>query len=101
MIKNGKVNFVGVKRNNDTISQIEIHQNVFEIGSLTKVFTATILSNLVLDDNINDYIEVLIKNNLKISFKQLANHTSLLVYLKCHRILNSLTGEINLKNTIL
>ncbi len=82
LIKNGKANFVGVKRNNDTISETENHRNVFEIGSLTKIFTATILSNLVLegkiklDDNINDYIEVPIKNNLKISFKQLVNHTS-------------------------
>ena len=82
LIKNGKVNFVGIKRSNDTISETENHQSVFEIGSLTKVFTATILSNLVLegkiklDDNINDYIENPIKNSTKISFKQLANHTS-------------------------
>jgi len=82
IIENGKIKFIGIKRENDTISKTENYKNVFEIGSLTKIFTSTILSNFVvngklkLDDKINDYIKVNLNNNTKISFKQLANHTS-------------------------
>jgi CubicO group peptidase (beta-lactamase class C family) len=82
IIENGKIQFIGIKRENDTIFKTENHKNVFEIGSLTKIFTSTILSNFViekkikLDDKINDYIKIPLKNNVEISFKQLANHTS-------------------------
>ncbi|MDC1161895.1 serine hydrolase [Tenacibaculum sp.] len=82
IIENGEIKFVGIKRENDTIIKTENHKNIFEIGSLTKIFTSTILSNFVieniidLDDKINDYIKIPLKNNVKISFKQLANHTS-------------------------
>ena len=61
---------------------IENYKNVFEIGSLTKVFTATLLSNFVnaqklkLDDNIQDYLEFKINSQNEITFKELANHTS-------------------------
>ena len=82
IIENGKTKFIGVKRTNDTIKQIENKQKVFEIGSISKVFTSTLLSNLVeegkvkLTDPIQDYIDYDIKTNQIITFKQLANHTS-------------------------
>jgi len=82
IIENGKVKFIGVKRINDTIKQIENKQKVFEIGSISKVFTATLLSNFVqegkvkLTDPIQDYIDYNIKTTQIITFKQLANHTS-------------------------
>jgi CubicO group peptidase (beta-lactamase class C family) len=82
IIENGKIKFIGIKRENDTIFKTENYKNVFEIGSLTKIFTSTILSNFViektlkLDDKVNDYIKTPLKNNVKISFKELANHTS-------------------------
>ena len=82
LIKKGKVHFLGTERINDTISEKRNQKRVFEIGSLSKIFTATILSNFVInkkikiDDAINNFINVPIKNNVKISFKQLANHTS-------------------------
>ncbi|GAB5565845.1 MAG: hypothetical protein Wins2KO_29080 [Winogradskyella sp.] len=82
LIKNKNLDFIGVKRTKDTIIRIQNHKNVFEIGSLTKVFTATLLSNLAinktidLDDNIQDYINFKINVEDKISFKSLANHTS-------------------------
>ncbi|WP_168796439.1 serine hydrolase domain-containing protein [Flagellimonas onchidii] len=82
LIKNGEIDFVGIERTNDTIKLIENHKNVFEIGSITKVFTATLLSNLIndqkikLNDNIQDYLDFKIKLNREITFKELANHTS-------------------------
>ena len=82
LIKNGEVDFVGVKRTDDTIRRIENFREVFEIGSITKVFTATLLSDLVnnqtleLDGNIQDYVDFKIKLEEGITFKELANHTS-------------------------
>jgi len=55
---------------------------VFEIGSITKVFTATLLANyaiagtLDLEDPVNNYLPFKMHNNIQITFKELANHTS-------------------------
>lgn len=82
LIKNGKTDFIGIERKNDTIKLIENYKNAFEIGSITKVFTATLLSNFVndqelkLNDNIQDYLDFKIKSENRITFKELANHTS-------------------------
>lgn len=81
-IKNGKVRYFGINKESDTISTIDNQKSVFEIGSISKVFTSTLLANFVIDgkvklnDNINDYLKVLIKNSTEIPFIDLANHTS-------------------------
>ena len=81
-INNGEVSYYGVRRHNDSISTINNYQSIFEIGSISKVFTSNILANftvnnkLKLDDNINDYLNLKFKNDIKISFNSLANHTS-------------------------
>ena len=82
IIENGSARFFGAKRQQDTVISIENHQQVFEIGSITKVFTSTLLAELVnegkvdLNKNISDYLESPLKDNTKITFQQLANHTS-------------------------
>ena len=82
LIRNGEIDFIGNERTNDTIKLIENYKNGFEIGSMTKVFTATLLSNFVndqklkLDDNIQDYLDFKINSKNDITFKELANHTS-------------------------
>jgi CubicO group peptidase (beta-lactamase class C family) len=54
----------------------------FEIGSITKVFTSTILASLVLDETIKldepikSFLKTRKKDIKKITFKQLSNHTS-------------------------
>ncbi|NJB70055.1 CubicO group peptidase (beta-lactamase class C family) [Saonia flava] len=81
-ITNGFTEFYGVKRANDSLINIENNTSAFEIGSITKVFTATLLANfalenkLKLDDYIHNYIDTPIKGDKKLSFKQLSNHTS-------------------------
>jgi hypothetical protein len=81
-INNGKVSYFGTKKNNDTISTIDNHKSVFEIGSVSKVFTSTLLANFVMDgkiklnNNVNDYLKIPFDNNIKISFINLSNHTS-------------------------
>ncbi|MBN1144892.1 MAG: beta-lactamase family protein [Bacteroidales bacterium] len=82
LIRNGKPVFYGVRIQNDSLQSIDNHLNIFEIGSITKVFTATLLAQLVaenkvkLDDPINGYLDMLLKDNIQITFGQLATHTS-------------------------
>jgi CubicO group peptidase (beta-lactamase class C family) len=82
IINNGKVNYFGIDKKRDTILWINNHESVFEIGSISKVFTSTLLANLVMEgkvkltDNVNDYLKIPFKNGAKISFISLANHTS-------------------------
>src|SRR5688572_7652773 len=82
VIKDGKVKFYGVKRTQDSLHSIDNTKSVFEIGSITKVFTATLLSDFVttgkiqLDEKINDKLNVRLKDEILISYKQLSNHTS-------------------------
>ena len=82
IIKDGKVNYYGINNKNDTISTVNNKRSVFEIGSISKVFTSTILANFVIDekinlnDNINGYLKTSFNNNTEISFINLANHTS-------------------------
>jgi len=81
-INSDKVTYYGLKRQNDSILYFSNYQDIFEIGSITKVFTANILAKSVidnkikLDENINDYLDIKFKNNISITFKSLANHTS-------------------------
>jgi CubicO group peptidase (beta-lactamase class C family) len=82
IIKNGEVFFYGVVKLKDTLMSIENSKKAFGIGSITKVFTATLLANYVLDgkikldEKINPYLKFQLNNNNEISFLQLANHTS-------------------------
>jgi len=82
VIKNGEVSFVGLKKKDAETSWVRNHENVFEIGSISKVFTSTLLAKLSIDkklqlnDNIDQYIETPLKGNPQISLLQLANHTS-------------------------
>lgn len=82
VIENEKTNYYGMIKLNDTIKSIENQTKVFEIGSITKVFTSTVLTSLVgegkikLADDINSYYPFPFKDNVKLNFKELANHTS-------------------------
>lgn len=81
-MKNKKVNYYGIKIENDKIIDVNNKKKIFEIGSITKVFSSILLANFILDkkvkldDNINQYLDFKLKNDTKITFKSLANHTS-------------------------
>lgn len=81
-IEDETVSFYGIEIENDTVKVVNNKDNIFEIGSITKVFTSTILADLVvkkkinLDDNINKYFDFSFRDNTNISFINLANHTS-------------------------
>jgi len=82
IIDSGVVKFFGIKRINDTIQQINNRHKIFEIGSISKVFTSTLLASFVengkleLNDPIQDFTDIEMNIGEKITFKQLANHTS-------------------------
>ncbi|GAB4250292.1 MAG: hypothetical protein Tsb0034_29540 [Ekhidna sp.] len=82
LIKNGAVSFIGLAKKHDSISFTENYKSAFEIGSLTKMFTATLLASLVveeklkLDDHIQDYLDFKLNIDKPITFRHLANHTS-------------------------
>lgn len=81
-VTNDSIYFKGIRKSNSETEWVENKNNHFEIGSLTKVFTATLLSiahfdnDLKLEQNINKALPFKIKDKNKISYKSLANHTS-------------------------
>jgi CubicO group peptidase (beta-lactamase class C family) len=95
IIEGGVTKFYGVKRENDTLITVVNHESIFEIGSISKVFTATLLADFVmnqklqLDHQIKDYLGWPLKDEVGITFKQLANHTSGLPRLPSNLILDS------------
>ncbi len=82
LIQDGKTDFYGIKREKKTTLTIDNHNRVFEIGSITKVFTGTLLANSVLqqkvdlDHSIDQFLDFSLKSQEEITFKQLATHTS-------------------------
>ena len=82
IIENGQSKFFGFRKYQDSISIVKNHDRIFEIGSITKVFTSTLLANFVMNDrvaltdDISEYLNFKLHKNPKISFEQLATHTS-------------------------
>lgn len=80
MVKGGKNYFSGFRWLDNNIETVENHQTVFELGQMTQVFTTAILGQYVIDGkvNLNDRIrdKVSIELKSKITFGQLASHTS-------------------------
>lgn len=86
LIHGNKEDFIGIKRQNDTLFFVDNRDKIFNIGSITKVFTSAILAKFVLDNTLT--LKQPIKNLLPIALKQsslngkeltllnLANHTS-------------------------
>lgn len=86
LIEGGSTIFGGVARRNDTVSWIDNSGRAFEIGSVTKTITATILAKLAYEGRVD--LEAPIKTFLPITLNQsslngkevtllhLANHTS-------------------------
>jgi len=82
IINQDTVIFYGVQRNASAVSNIDNAKSIFEIGSISKVFTATLLSSFVIDkkiklnEPINDHLNLSLNNKESITFQELSNHTS-------------------------
>lgn len=82
LIKNGQAKYIGSKTHVDTVSFIKNSQKVFEIGSISKVFTSLLLSHALSEDRvalhhtIDKFFPDSVQLESGITFKELANHTS-------------------------
>ena len=86
IIENLDASFFGIIIKGDSLEYIENKDSVFEIGSLTKLFTSAMLAKLLkderinLDDEIAPYLPFKLREIKKdydpITFRTLANHTS-------------------------
>lgn len=86
LIKGEEDQFFGIRRQNDSLVYVENRNMAFEIGSITKTFTATMLAKLVheglidLNDPISNVLPFKLKqdedNGKRVTFLHLANHTS-------------------------
>lgn len=82
IIYNDEVSYYGIIKENDSVKFADNKSKIFEIGSVSKVFTSTILASLAVDhkikltDYINAYYPFALKDNVMITFQSLANHTS-------------------------
>ncbi|MBM4159633.1 MAG: beta-lactamase family protein [Ignavibacteria bacterium] len=78
--------FIGVKRHNDSVICVENRTGIFEVGSVTKTVTATMLAKLVyhgvigLDAPIKSFLPIKLMqsslNGKEVTLLHLANHTS-------------------------
>ena len=83
LIHGGETYFYGLQRQDDTLKKVHNAQSIFEIGSLTKVFTTHLLVNALndglipnLEVRINEFGAPVIPEAPTLTFRQLANHTS-------------------------
>ncbi len=79
-------NYVGIERRNDSLVYVDNRDSVFEIGSITKTFTGTMLAKLVYDGTVDE--DAPVKKYLPVALHQssvdgkemtllhLANHTA-------------------------
>jgi CubicO group peptidase (beta-lactamase class C family) len=82
LVNGDEVSFYGSLVNNNACEAINNQHSVFEIGSISKVFTTTLLASLLndrivdLNDEINPYFDFDFHSDTRITFGCLANHTS-------------------------
>jgi len=75
-------NYYGALRSSDTLRTIQNRDQVFEIGSISKVFTSTLLAYEVVenglnpDDSVHEVLNFDLKDSVDVTYKQLSNHTS-------------------------
>lgn len=82
IIEDGEPRYIGYVQSQGEVKPIENHLSKYEIGSVTKVFTSTLLAGLVLENkvgltaNISAIVDLEIKDDQEISLLSLSNHTS-------------------------
>ena len=82
IVRDDQVDFIGMKRAQGINETVDNSGSVFEIGSLTKIFTAHLMVSafrdevIGLDELVATYAPYEIQSNPPITFKHLGNHTS-------------------------
>jgi CubicO group peptidase (beta-lactamase class C family) len=82
IIDSSGTHYYGAKRSSDSLITIENKGSIFEIGSITKVFTSSVLAHEVVlngldpDGSVSSVLDFELKDDINFTYKQLANHTS-------------------------
>jgi len=82
LVHDTSVQYYGLRRVADSFVVVINNDQIFEAGSITKVFTATLLAAFVqegkinLHDPINNALPFTLNKDLQLTYLQLANHTS-------------------------
>jgi len=82
IIDNENTEYIGVINNNGVFQVTDNKNKIFEIGSITKIFTSILLSDLIqkeqaeLNETLQDQFDFTVQNGGEIELIQLANHTS-------------------------
>ncbi|MDB4274028.1 beta-lactamase family protein [Algibacter sp.] len=82
VIDKDEITYIGLMKENEQIVVKDLKDSLFEIGSLTKVFTSTLLAHevvnnkLKLTEKINKDFPYKFNNKIKLNYRDLANHTS-------------------------
>ncbi len=101
VVQDTTVNFYGALRDSDQLINVENSEQVFEIGSISKVFTSTLLAHAIMeglvepDHPVTDYLDFSIHENPQFTWIQLSNHTTGLSRLPGGYLLNFLMNMSN------
>ncbi|MCF6363186.1 MAG: beta-lactamase family protein [Gammaproteobacteria bacterium] len=82
IIKNGAAYYYGGIKAKSKIKEITNEHSIFEVGSITKVFTSAVLAQMAVENliDINEEISpklgFTLKDNIKITYKELSTHSS-------------------------
>jgi CubicO group peptidase (beta-lactamase class C family) len=107
IVEGDEVRFVGVERSASGLRSLDNRDAVFEIGSITKVFTATLLAqqvrkgSLSLDDPVQRLLPIKLKaparGGAELTLKHLVSHTSGMCHqppgLNFHALMHGHPGE--------
>ena len=81
-ITKGGPTFYGAVKSDNQVNSIDNYESIFEIGSISKVLTSSLLAKLVLDNGldidspVDSVFPIKFHNNQEISYKSLSTHTS-------------------------
>lgn len=82
LIKGNEVSFYGTLNGKDTIIEVENHDSIFEIASISKVFTSTLLAQSIINDDVSldgkvgESLGLEFNESIDFTFQQLSNHSS-------------------------
>ena len=82
LLENDSTTFIGFSKSNTILTQVINKDSLFEIGSITKVFTSTVLAHHIINREIkpntpiNKVFPFKFKNKIKLTYQSLSNHTS-------------------------
>ncbi|WP_405205665.1 serine hydrolase domain-containing protein [Aquimarina sp. LLG6339-5] len=104
-IDNGVVSYYGTLRKDKVLTTVKNSDAVFHIGSITKVFTSTLLADFVIHNEVDlnipiqEYMDIPLhmieKEGKSITLKMLSNHTSGLPRLPSGMMMSSIMNPDN------